>query len=416
PRRVPAWAPGILLGDGTHLSGRILRTEDDGLLVKPRFSDAAHVPLDEIRAVYPDPPADEGYFHYPIQTHATRICRLTSVGGDQFSGLIDELGESVVVNTPEMTTVRLPRSDVLHCVFPMSPRLWAGERIGAEAPLTPRRIDMWGHRRQTSDDLPYRENLIAQINQVTHDLGFSLEWIDDTALVTGQLTPQTAPILLVVDEREAFPLTISSPGDGLAALTDYLREGGVLVLIPAGIPFWHGREWDGQQWNARPLRQQVANDMGFAFLTPGIPRADARAFEIPDNRGETLTFERMSSESPWTLLPTALGFPSLEDSRFRPILPLDTGSPARLEPIYELRTDTGEACGTAMASIIHTGGELSGSRIYHVSPALAQAIDETGEPALHRILPAIIADALAPMDGIPPDSLTPGSGGTVAQP
>ena len=84
--------------------------------------------------------------------------------------------------------------------------------------------------------------------------------------------------------------------------------------------------------------------------------------------------------------------------------------------ITPLRTDTGEVCGTAMASIVHTGGELSGSRIYHVSPALAQAIDETGEPALHRILPAIITDALAPTDQIPPDSLTPGSGDTVAQP
>ena len=95
------------------------------------------------------------------------------------------------------------------------------------------------------------------------------------------------------------------------------------------------------------------------------------------------------------LLPASLTFPPLNDPRFRPILPLEGESSATVEPIYRLVGGDGVSYGTAMAAIRHRDGDLAACRIYHITPALAHAVDEVGEPALHRILPAVLADALA---------------------
>ena len=134
--------------------------------------------------------------------------------------------------------------------------------------------------------------------------------------------------------------------------------------------------------------------LGFRYLAPGTRRVEARAFEIPDNRGDTLVFERVTASPRWRTLPSTLRFAPVGDARFRPIMSLGSDSAAVVEPIYRLTGGSGEVFGTAMAVVHHTMGDLVGSRIYHVTPALAQVTDDAGEPALHRLLPAVIIDAL----------------------
>jgi hypothetical protein len=167
-----------------------------------------------------------------------------------------------------------------------------------------------------------------------------------------------------------------------------------VIIIPSGIPFYHGREWNGNRWVGRPLRQSIPNSLGVGYLAPGESSEAGRAFEIPENRGEQLHFVRVTDEGIWRSMPERISFPSLEDSRFRPVLSVGDDPATVFEPIYRLVSDTGVNCGTAMAVIRPTEGEFAAGQIYHIAPALALALDETGEPALHRLLPGVIADAL----------------------
>jgi hypothetical protein len=393
PRNVPLWAPGLLLNDGTQVRGRILRADDREVLIKPRYSDEAEVPLSEIHAIYINAARERSHFHYPL-ANGPRVCRLTTVGGNRLSGLVSEISETVTIKTPEMEVVEIPADRLLSVTFPMSSRLWAWRDLARVENLSGRSFAIWGRRQGDRQDLPYSADTVAQIYQISRDLGFELEWIDDATLASGALRRESHPVLFVVDEREEFPLSVGSPGDGLEALTSYVRGGGRLILIPAGIPFYHGREWADQRWMVRPLRQDIPRILGFHYLAPGRRHAEARAFEIPDNRGDTLVFERVSASSRWRTLPSTLRFAPVGDARFRPIMSLGSDSAAAVEPIYRLTGGNGEEFGTAMAVVRHTRGDLVGSRIYHVTPALAQVTDEAGEPALHRLLPAVITDAL----------------------
>jgi hypothetical protein len=395
PRQIPSWAPGLLLADGTHLSGRVLRTERQGVVVKPRYSDAWMVNCEEIRAVFVNGTPEEGYFHYDPASGA-RICRVTTVAGDHFSGLLTDLDNQVELNLPEMASIRLRPEQIVEATFPMSSRLWARRALAPVSTAPERRIEVWGQVHDAGDDTPYRENLAAQVNQIASDLGFPLRWIDDMRLASGQIRADTTPALFLIDDREEFPFTVRKRGDGLESLRFYANSGGAVILIPAGIPFYYGREWTGQRWDTRPLRLTIPSAFGFTYLAPGEWRPDARAFELPENQGETLVFERIAQSAPWDLLPARLIFPSLDDARFRPILPFEGDPSVTVSPIYRLVSDAGEHFGIAMAAIGHTHGDLAGSRFYHIAPALARAVDETGEPALHRILPAVLMDALVP--------------------
>lgn len=394
PRALPPWTPGLLLNDGTHLSGRVLRTERRGVVVKPRYSDAWLVNSDEIQTIFVNGPSEEGHFRYPSE-NGPRLCRLTTLAGDRLSGLLERLStDQVELNVPEAPPLRIPTAQVVECTFPMGSRLWAKRLIERSGAADERQILVWGHCGDTERELSYEENLAAQIQQVALDLGFPVQWIDDVRLASGSPDPAETPVLMIVDDSEEFPLTVNRPGDGLDSLLNYARSGGALVLIPAGTPFYHAREWTGQSWTIRPLRGSVPATLGFNYLTPGDWRPDARAFELPENRGETLLFERVAHAAPWDLLPQRLVFPPLEDARFRPILPVEGDTSLTFTPIYRLVSDSGESFGVAMALIRHGEGDLSRARIYHIAPALARAVDDLGEPALHRLLPTVLADAL----------------------
>jgi hypothetical protein len=402
PRVTPTWAPGALLTDGTYVSGRILGVDRGQVMIKPQYSDEALIPIDRVQAIHINPPGETGNFHYPM-SNGPRVCRVTLLMGNQLSGLLTEVGDQLRLNTPESDALLIPVDQIVSATFPLSARLWAWKRLSdADKPLG-QGIVVWGRRQPRGADLPYEADPVAQIQQIARDFGFTMDWIDDVTLATSPPSPTTRPLLFVVDEREEFPVTVDSPNDGQRALMTYLEGGGTIVLIPSGIPFYHGREWTGHGWNTRTLRQDIPTMLGFNYLLPGPAQGDARAFEYPDS-GEQLAFERQSNEGSWSHLPVEFNFPALDDARFRPLLPLVGSQTSEVEPVYALSDAAGTQFGTAMAVVHHTSGPLAGARIYHIAPSLAQAVDETGEPALHRILPAVIADALTA------DPLAPGGG------
>lgn len=392
PPRTPTWAPGLLLNDGTHLSGRILQTDRDGVTIKPRYSDAATVPLNEVRAVYINEPNSTGEFHYPL-ANGPRICQALTIHGDRLSGVLTDAGEMLEINAPESEGVRVPASQMVECVFPLTSRLWAWAQLRLTGALDARRLAMWGTLQPDAEGNSVGQRLVVEVNQLAADLGCELDWIDDAGLATSMLTAQTHPVLFIVDEREEFPVTVNAPNDGLDALLSYIESGGVVVVMASGTPFYHGRVWTGQRWDVRPLRQVIPASLGFNYLSPGVHREGARAFEVPNPALGTLSFLRSDDNSPWGVLPAQILFPSLSDSRFRPILSMDDQANVQVEPIYQLVTQSGVPCGTAMAAVRHFEGPMAGHTLYHISPALAHAVDEHGEPVIRRLLPAVLVDA-----------------------
>ena len=170
-----------------------------------------------------------------------------------------------------------------------------------------------------------------------------IELIGPAALVAGEPTPKTHPLLIYVG-GENYPLSVEREGDVPAALRAFLKSGGSLLVFGTGpVPFYYdeqGRHVDaGRRFGLNLLVGEAE------------PGSDGpRGFERPPE-GSALHWSlspRLAS------LPRTLPFPITGDLRWRPMVP--SGDPDAFVPLIELLDFSGRSFGCGAAVLQVPGG------------------------------------------------------------
>lgn len=159
-----------------------------------------------------------------------------------------------------------------------------------------------------------------------------LKWDD----VAKRLNPKTYPFLLYAG-NETYLSSVRRPGDVDAAIVAYIRNGGVLLVLPSGpMPFYY------DQKNKRVV------DRASKF---GLLLNQNWWWERPP-KGKILTYVQKNNKLPH--LPTAFAFPTDGDLRWRPFI---SDNNIKSQTLIELKDSEGKTYGDALVIVYpHTGG------------------------------------------------------------
>jgi glycoprotein endo-alpha-1,2-mannosidase len=197
-------------------------------------------------------------------------------------------------------------------------------------------------------------------------------WLADTGLDLRELaweellepekfSARALPIA-VYAAGERYVETVREQGDVERALQRYLREGGLLVVIPHGpFPFYY---------NEKGETVVAAGRLGLPIAGSGaLQRADVpaqaavRGWEEPP-AGAKLTFHLDTEALPG--LPDSLPFPDRGDLRWRPATGALTAERDLYHPLAELRDEDGNSYGDGIVYLEHKAGALENGKVLYV--------------------------------------------------
>jgi hypothetical protein len=167
---------------------------------------------------------------------------------------------------------------------------------------------------------------------------------------------------------ESYLQTVRQPGDGDAALRNYLSSGGTLLVLPSGpFPMFYSQQ-------GKP-----ANGAAAIGLNIG-----AGSFETPP-AGLRLTFRSNTNQVVFGWPETAIGFPAADeaDQRWRPSRPPGNAA-IRYTPWVTLFDEKGGNHGDAAALLEFAEGPLRGGRVVYVWFSLLPA-EERRATALREL-------------------------------
>jgi hypothetical protein len=146
------------------------------------------------------------------------------------------------------------------------------------------------------------------------------------------------------DER--FFYNVSGNGDGIEAVRRYLKDGGLLVLLPSQpFPFYYDEKG-----------RTIGNAMAVGLPIEG-------GWEKPP-AGLSLHFRPNPDLQILKGIPTAIPFPKEGDPRWRPVKKPE-GKEISYIPILTLYDDSGRSYGDGAAFLEYRGGDLAGGRILY---------------------------------------------------
>ena len=205
-------------------------------------------------------------------------------------------------------------------------------------------------------------------------------WLVDTGLEIKELAwedildparfnAQTVP-LAVHAAGERYLQTFREQGDVERALGRYLREGGLLMVVPhQPFPFYY---------NERGEMDIAAGRLGLPIVGSGaqqrddVPaQAEVRGWEEPP-AGVKLTFHLDTEALPG--LPGEVAFPERGDLRWRPATRALTAEGDVYIPLAELRDDAGRAYGDGIAYVEHRASEPRSGRVLYVWMRMADVL------------------------------------------
>ncbi len=351
-----------------------------------------------IRAVLVSPLPGEVRWNFP-KSELARYVHLMLRDGSLFTGLIEKSSASrLILTLPAGARLTVRISDILYMEFPAMPALRARgrlERLFARGSSANYRIGFLG-------EVPCREgpgcpdSIIPAVERAAQALGAGTRWLQPNDLLSPEIfSPEQFPILINLDQFEAYYHTIRRSGDGHQALLEYIAHGGILIHIAPGTPFSFGRQALARQWSLVPLGGAINRALGMEIGVPGGPPVEGRIFEVPDNSPVPLEFARAAPGRWAANLPEKIAFPPTSDARFRPVSPVAQRKGAELIPLYRLRRGTSDyGLAAAIVRIPKTQAGARPSYTVYLSWPLALGRNALGESLLPSLLPDVL-DAIA---------------------
>jgi len=322
-----------------------------------------------------------------------RMVHLLLRDGTRLTGLLEPSpGDKITLNLPGDTQATFPAAQAVRIDFPAAEALRARAALQRTGVIRPGETEIG-----LLGEVPCRgglgctESVIPSITRIAQALGQGVHWFKPQELLQPDyFTSQRFPVLLNVDSSESYYHTIQRPGDGHQALLQHMNQGGVLIHLAPGTPFFYGRQAHARQWALVPLGGGLNRAFGLAISGPGAPTAGT-LFEVPDNSAQPLTFVR-STEDAWTEgLPDRILFPALSDARFRPVALDPQRAGSTVVPLYRLvRGNTDYGLAAAVARLPKVSDDFPPAYMVYIAWPLAQARDPFGDPLLTRLLPAIL--------------------------
>ncbi|MFH0794491.1 MAG: hypothetical protein V2A74_10725, partial [bacterium] len=231
----------IELKTGESLNGEVVDAGASGFVVKPRFGTSYEIAVKNVRRIVPRESLQEGLLRYDPRFYAF-ISRTELTNGDQMTGLLQTLdSHRLTLETPYAEKFDIALNQISSVGFPYHyAALYRKklEELATASPLPP--VALIGDQSSSEQSLDY--NLNAQVTNLLEELGLTHRWIDPVELVTPELfNPQKYPVLLNLDCDESYYHTVREDGDGFKALLDYTRNGGSLIHLGRGHPFYYAK-------------------------------------------------------------------------------------------------------------------------------------------------------------------------------
>jgi hypothetical protein len=380
---------GMLLKSGEFVKGRINKLNKDAVTFKPRYGGEISVCLSEIEYLYPNEPGKIPYLIYPSDEMPWK-CRIITLDNSEISGLLTQLTpDALTIKPPYAEAIRLKNSQIVSCHFPYS------SIAGLRKKLDSIKEDFHLSTALMGENDPkgpqYEHSLHFNLHNILIELG-----IDDNLLTPEEIVdsriffPKRFPLLFNIDQTETYYKTVYTPNDGYNALVNYVKHGGILVYMGAGIPGYYGYEPQNRHWKRTATPPYLNDALGIKILGPGEVSEHVQAFEMPDNKPCSLYFE-LNTETPYSYgLPERIEFPFHADTRFRPIIKDEASTTTLFTPIYQLKSENGTSYGAAMAIIDYQGGGFENTRCFYVSPLIFTA-KYNNHPVLYDLIPKIIS-------------------------
>ena len=165
---------------------------------------------------------------------------------------------------------------------------------------------------------------------------------------------------------EKYVASVHKPHDAEDALLAYLKQGGVLVVLPCGpFPF----HYDVRTGKAEVFSRKL-----------GLPVRGG--FEKPP---EALAFYLNVDQKIVTGVPKEFPFPAEGDLRYRPIVRQGLSAEDVYIPFVTLKNQTGKDYGDGGAYVEYRTGELKGARLIYVWFRLLD-YPEVGDQIIHSLL------------------------------
>ncbi|MCD6385236.1 hypothetical protein J7M23_05605 [Candidatus Sumerlaeota bacterium] len=392
---------GLRLKNGKNIKGRLKGIKDNKVVVQTEFGSQVSTSLDEIYEVLPNLPRKRGFLRYKEPDRAY-VCRVVCLNGDQISGVVEDIEPTFLeVATPYAGSFRIPFEYMLKCEFPMNSKIGTISELKewSKVKKRPFTIGVIGDPIGTT---PYRtkeaREFYKQLLRVLSEIETKAMPINALKLVEPDLlTPDKIALLINIDAREHYYHTVKEPDDGYHVLMDYINQGGNILIMGSGVPFYYGYVASKGRWLTTTRGKTIMAKMGFDVVIPGEFNPQAMSFELPDNPAGKLMF-RLNNPSQIGIpqlshLPPEVEFPVSADSRFRAVVPGALQPTDQFFPVYELVDNHSKKFGSAMA-IIKRKSPAGGSQFFiYVSYQLARA-SVNGQPFIDYLLPPMIQTLL----------------------
>ncbi len=371
---------GVLLKDSREIKSVPIGLHEQLMYIQTDYGQQTAISLDKIKALYLTPQRKSGFLRFK-EPDLPYVCNAILLNGDRISGIIESIEPTFLeIATPYAGIIRISFDRLLRCEFPMNVLLSTTENVKKWSEVKNRSFNI-GILGDPIGTTPYRteeaRELYNNLYRSLVQMQLEPEQINALKLIEPEvLSPERMDLLVNIDAREHYYYSVKSPGDGHAALMKYINEGGNLLIMGSGVPFYYGYTARQGEWLTITRGEEILTPLGFDVVLPGEFNPQAQSFELPENPVTTLKFKRIMSQvdpAEISLLPEEVPFPPSADSRFRPVVPGNLKDNDQFFSIYELVDSNGKRWGPAMAILKRQSATGRRQTFIYVSYQLARA-------------------------------------------
>lgn len=323
-----------------------------------------------------------------------RVARLHTIDGNAWHGLIANANDkSLFIETPYAGMMEFPLPIVARIVFPYQ-ALAAAQKAaptrpaGEPAPVIAIIGDL--------DPVPgsCARSLASSIQILGTALGYEVRELKAADLLNPQsMSPERLRLIINMDAKQRSYDGWEAANDVKNALVNYIEQGGNLLHLASGTPFYMGVQRTSEgEWAIKSCADSFNSKFGLHVAFPGEDFKEGMCIERPSNEAKRMTFTNVSASTLPYPMPGVIEFNSSLDTKFRPVAAAETGRQAKdtFTPLFHLKSDSGDnyGCAAALSQMANKNGTTS--TVAYVAFPLAKS-EWDNVPAVNFIFPWLMA-------------------------